>query len=327
MTAAPLVSVIIVSWNGRAYLADCLASLRKQTIGCHEVILVDNGSTDDSVALVRHHFPEVVLVQSTRNLGFVEGNLLGLRQARGEWIALLNNDTIADPGWLEALLAAAAPADVAGATGKVYALEDPSAVAFTLPLLNPLTGRARWTNADFPASDAHYLAGNNLVVKRQVLDEIGPLDADYRAYYEETDWCARMIRAGYRLVYTPDAAIKHKQLGSTRPEDNRYLMERNRLRFVLKNFDPAFLVLFLPLYVADLTRRLWRGRDESGVSLRTIIPRAIWWNVCHLPQTLRARWRDLGRLPRRRSYNRALLRYGSSVGNHRRPRGTVWASR
>lgn len=306
---ASLVSIVITNWNGRAYLGDCLASLRRQTYQQHEIIVVDNASTDDSVPFVREHFPEVVLVQSGRNRGFIGGNSLGVRVARGEWLALLNNDTIVDPGWLAALLDAARPPDVAGSTGKVYALDDPGRVAFTLPLLNPLTARARWTNADYPVSDVHYLAGNNLVVKRRVLDEVGFFDPGYDSYYEETDWCARMIRAGYRLVYTPHAIIRHKELGSTSLERNRYFMERNRLRFVLKNFDWPYLALFAPLYAADVARRMWRGRDEFDVRLRPIIPRAIWWNLRQLPRTLAARRRDLERLPRRRSYNRSLPYY------------------
>ena len=304
-----LVSIIVVNWNGRGYLPACLDSLREQTYRRHEVILVDNGSTDGSVALVREAYPEVILVQSPRNTGFIGGNALGLRVARGGWIALLNNDTVADVGWLAALLDAAQPADVAGTTGKVLALDDHERIAFTLPLIDPRTGRARWTAADHPPTEVHYLSGNNLVVKRAVLDEVGFLDPDYEAYYEETDWCARMIRAGYRLLYTPHACIRHKQLGSTSLERNRYLMERNRIRFVLKNFDPLALALFLPLYALNAARRLWRGHDEFGVAWRPLIPRAIGWNLRHLPGTLRARWRDLGRLRYRRPYNRSLARY------------------
>jgi GT2 family glycosyltransferase len=305
-----LVSIIVVNWNGRGYLPGCLEALRAQTYRRNEVILVDNGSTDGSVALVREAYPEVVLVQSPRNTGFIGGNLLGLRVARGGWIALLNNDTVAEPGWLAALIAAARPEDVAGATGKVLALDEPGRVVFTLPLLDPRTGRALWTNAEHPVTEVHYLSGNNLIVKRAVLDEVGFLDPEYEAYYEETDWCARMVRAGYRLLYTPQAVIRHKELGSTSLERNRYLMERNRVRFALKNFDPLALLIFLPLYALDVARRLWRGHDEAGVAWRPLIPRAIGWNLRHLPGTLRARWRDLGRIRYRRSYNRSLVRYG-----------------
>jgi GT2 family glycosyltransferase len=308
-TVQPSVSIIIVNWNGRDYLRPCLDSLRQQTYRAFEVILVDNGSTDDSIALIREEYPEVRLVQSAHNGGFIWGNELGLRVARGEWIALLNNDTVADPRWLAALLDAARPADVAGATGKVYALDDPGAVIFTLPLIDPLTARARWTNAAYPRGEVHYLSGNNLIVKRAVIEEVGFFDPAYYSYYEETDWCARMIRAGYRLIYTPDAAIRHKQLGSTSLETNRYYMERNRLRFALKNFDPAFLALFVPLYFADLLRRWWRGTDDFGVPMRPIFRMALGWNLRQLPDTILARRRDTARIRVRHSYNRSLARY------------------
>lgn len=308
-TVPPTVSIIIVNWNGRDYLRPCLDSLRQQTYRAFEVVLVDNGSTDDSIALIREEYPEVILVQSAHNGGFIWGNELGLRVARGEWIALLNNDTIADPHWLAALLDAARPADVAGATGKVYALDDPDAVIFTLPLIDPLTARARWTNADYPRGEVHYLSGNNLVVKRAVIEEVGFFDPAYYSYYEETDWCARMIRAGYRLIYTPDATIRHKQFGSTSLETNRYYMERNRLRFALKNFDPAFLALFFPLYLADLLRRWWRGTDEFGVAMRPILRLALGWNLRQLPDTILARRRDTARIHVRHSFNRSLARY------------------
>jgi GT2 family glycosyltransferase len=305
----PFVSVVVVTWNGRHYLDGCLGALRRQTHRHHEVVLVDNGSTDDSVEFVRERYPEVRLLQSERNLGFVGGNLLGLRQARGDWLALLNNDTVVEPDWLAALLDAARPSDVAGATGKVFALDEPERCIFTVPLIDRHTGRAIWTNAEFGVTEAHYLSGNNMLVKRRVLDEVGPLDPDYYSYYEETDWCARMIRAGYRLMYTPHARLRHKELGSTRLERHRYFMERNHLRFVLKNFDADFLARFLPLYLAQFARHYWRGDDGFGTPMRPIMRRALRWNLHHLGATLRARRRDLGRLPRHRSYNRSLPVY------------------
>lgn len=314
MSAPPLISVIIVNWNGRAYLDGCLRSLLAQSYPRFEVLLVDNESTDGSVAYVRRHFPAVRVVEAGRNLGFAGGNTLALDFARGELLAFLNNDTVCDREWLAALVAAVAPADVAGATGKVYALDEPERAIFTLPLIGRHSARARWTADDYPVSDVHYLSGNNMLIKRAVIEAVGPLDPDYGAYFEETDWCARMIIAGYRLVYTPHAQIRHKQLGSTSLEANRYFMERNRIRFALKNFDPPYLALFVPLYLAGAARQFWRGTDDFGVRMRPIIARAIWWNLRHLPRTLRCRRRDLGRIRRRRSYNRSLPRPGPGRG-------------
>lgn len=271
--------------------------------------MIDNASSDDSVAFVRQQFPEVRVIESSRNLGFVEGNNLGFTHATGDYIALLNNDTVTDPGWLRALVEAVQPPDVAGATGKVFSLDEPDKPIFTVPLINRYSARAIWTARDFATTDVHYLSGNNLLVKRAVIDEVGPLDRAYYSYFEETDWCARMIVAGYRVVFTPDAKVWHKELGSTSLDTNRYYMERNRVRFALKNFDRTYLALFVPLYAANAARRFVRGRDELGVPLRGIILRAIGWNIRHLGETLASRRRDYRRLGRRRSYNRSLARH------------------
>lgn len=308
MGSSRSVTVIVVNWNGKRYLEGCLESLRAQTHRDLDILLVDNASSDDSVAYVRERYPEVRIIESERNLGFVGGNNLGLAHATGTYVALLNNDTVTDPGWLEALLDAVQSDEVAGATGKVFSLDEPDRIVFTTPLINRYSARALWSAADVPQCDVHYLSGNNLLVKRSVIDEVGPLDPGYYSYFEETDWCARMIVAGYRVVFTPDAKVWHKELGSTSLDTNRYYMERNRVRFALKNFDRAYLALFAPLYLASAIRRFVRGRDEQEVPLRRIIVRAIGWNLRHLPETLASRRRDYRRLKRRRSYNRSLPR-------------------
>lgn len=304
-----LVTVIIVNWNGRHYLEGCLNSLRVQTYRDFDIVMVDNASSDGSAAFVRERFPEVRVIESKRNLGFARGNNLGLEYATGAYVALLNNDTVSDPGWLRALIDAVQSSDIAGATGAVFSLDEPHKRIFTLPLINRYSARALWTAAEYPLTDVHYLSGNNLLVKRSVIDEVGPLDAGYFSYFEETDWCARMIVAGYRVVFSPDAKVWHKELGSTNLATNRYYMERNRLRFALKNFDPSYVAVFLPYYLGDAARRFVAGRDESHVPMRGIILRAIGWNLRHLRATLASRRRDYGRVRRRRSYNRSLARH------------------
>ncbi len=108
MAGLPFVSVIVVNYNGRRFLADCLASLARQKYPRHrfEVIVVDNASTDDSLTLVRAEFPWVCVIESQKNLGFAGGNNLGIESARGEWIALLNNDAEADPNWITGAISA-----------------------------------------------------------------------------------------------------------------------------------------------------------------------------------------------------------------------------
>lgn len=121
---SPLVSVITVNYNGRDLLPPLLESLRHQTYSHHEVVVVDNGSTDGSVGLLRRRFPEVRVIEQARNLGFAEGNNCGIRAAEGELLALANNDTVADPGWLEALVRTALEDPLIAAVGsKILFLE------------------------------------------------------------------------------------------------------------------------------------------------------------------------------------------------------------
>ncbi|HEX5501718.1 MAG TPA: glycosyltransferase family 2 protein [Thermomicrobiales bacterium] len=301
-----MISAIVVNWNGCRYLDGCLRALLAQRYPAFEVLLVDNGSTDGSVDYVRAHFPRVGVIAAPTNLGFAAGNNLGFAQARGELLALVNNDTTCDPDWLAALARAVAPADVAAASGKFFALDDPTRVTCTLPLLNRYTASARWTVEDAPVRDVHYASGAGMLVKRAVVEQVGLLDPDYGAYYEETDWCARMIVAGYRVVYTPEATMRHQQGGSTSAATMRYYLERNRIRFALKNFDLPYLALFAPLYLAGVLRRARRGGGAGRGPARALVARAIWWNLRQLPRTLRARRRDRGHLPSHRSYNRSL---------------------
>src|SRR6266852_2795518 len=98
-----MLSVIVVNWNGKELLTNCIASLRAQTLPGIEVIVVDNGSTDGSAEFVRQNFPDFKLIQLNENRGFAGGNNAGIRQARGEWIALINNDAAAEPDWLQCL--------------------------------------------------------------------------------------------------------------------------------------------------------------------------------------------------------------------------------
>src|SRR5262245_16977218 len=121
----PRVSVVIPNWNGQQFLRVCLEALRRQSYRSYEVVLVDNASTDDSVAYVQTVYPEVRIECLAHNLGFAGGVNAGMRAAQGEYIALLNNDTEADPGWLEALVAALdAEPEIGFAASKMIAYHD-----------------------------------------------------------------------------------------------------------------------------------------------------------------------------------------------------------
>lgn len=303
----PQVSIIIVNWNGRQYLPGCLSGLRTQTFRDFEVILVDNGSTDGSVDLVQSEFPEVRVVTSPVNVGFARGNNIGFEHARGQYVALLNNDTEADAYWLQELVRVLESSEeIAGVCGTMHSLEHKERVIFTLTKIDPLSAAAYWINQASKQRDVDYLMGGGMVLRRSVLDRIGHLDGEYFAYYEETDWCARAIRAGYRLVYVPTAVFYHKERGTGADTFQYFMMWRNRIRFALKNFDGSYLLLF-PLFCAlDIGRHIVSNLRQSRSAFNLLILKAIWYNLLRLPGIVAARRRDLGRIGQRRSYNRSL---------------------
>ncbi|MCC6627763.1 MAG: glycosyltransferase family 2 protein, partial [Chloroflexi bacterium] len=195
-SAAPGVSIIVVTWNGRNVLAGCLAALAMQSYADVETIVVDNGSTDGTVAMVQSCYPGVRLIENVGNVGFAAANAQALPHCRGRYIALVNNDTEASPGWLAALVAALDQAPrAAGACGTVVRLGRTDEWLSTTPKIDPRAARAIWVAQPAPACCVDTLAGNSMLMRRAVIDQIGFLDPAYVAYYEETDWCARAIRA------------------------------------------------------------------------------------------------------------------------------------
>lgn len=303
----PFVSLIVLNWNGLRYLPGCFGSLCRQTYRHCEIIMVDNGSNDGSVEYVRGHFPEIRIIQNGRNLGFAAGNNVGIQQARGELIGLVNNDTEAASTWLEELVRAICTfPQAAGACGTICALGDPSRVIFTLNKIDPESGFAYWINQASPLRFVDYLAGNSMIVRRSVIDEIGLLDEAYFAYYEDTDWSARIIRAGYDLLYVPTAVIAHKEMGTSTPDWHYHLMIRNRLRFALKNFDWSYMARFLVSYARDLFREAASNRSAGLAHRNRLLWIAVLWNVRHIVSTLAARRADRRRMRMVRSYNRSL---------------------
>ena len=186
---APLVSVVIPNHNGRGVLARCLDSLRAQAFHDFEVIVVDNGSSDGSVAMVEEDYPEVTLVRSPVNLGFGAANNLGFERARGEYYALLNNDAVADPGWLEQLVSAArraAPTCGMWACKVLLAGED--AIIDTVGHLlygdglNVGRGRGERDVGQYEAEEeVLFPSGCAALLSSRMIQEIGGFDPDFFA--------------------------------------------------------------------------------------------------------------------------------------------------
>ena len=253
-TRFPLVSVVILSWNGRKYLENCLESVLKSDYPRFEVIVSDNGSTDGSIELVRRN-PRVILIENNQNLGFSRGNNRAIRAASGDIIILLNQDTYVDPNWIRNIVVPAS---------------DPCVGIVGCKLLYPHTNvvqsvgyRVHRSGYPLPEGAFHhdhgqdyeevtidYATGAALAVKRSVLERIGLLDAGYQAYYEETDLCFRARKEGFRIVIAPKAIVYHYGSISHGGSSFRkcYLNEKSRLRYLLKNYTLAEVALGLLVY-------------------------------------------------------------------------------
>jgi GT2 family glycosyltransferase len=224
-------SIVIVSYNTRALLEACLRSLRNVDLG-HEVIVVDNASTDGSAAAVRAHFPEVRLIESETNRGFAGGNNLAFPHCRGRYVMLLNADTEVQPGALDALVAFLDAHPQVGAAGPRLLNPDgslqPSGFpfpTFTTAALGLLLRRQPAARRQLvpPASagsgegesERHdWLTGACLVVRREVVDQVGALDEGFFFEAEDVDWCRRIRAAGWEICLVPAARVMHVRAAS-----------------------------------------------------------------------------------------------------------------
>jgi GT2 family glycosyltransferase len=275
--SGPSVAVVVLNWNGKEYLTDCLASLRQQTYpGPRQLVVVDNGSEDGSASFVQGAFPEVRVIRSAVNLGFSAGNNLAARQLDTELVAFLNNDTRADPRWLEELVIAVTGApDVACAGGKILSWDggrlDFGGGGATLTGFGLQLGFGEPATDGDSDKDMLFACGGSMIVKRRPYLEVGGLDDDYFLFYEDVDLGWRFWLAGHRVRYAPRSVVYHRHHGATRRWDERrlaVLYERNALYTIYKNYDDEHLTRVLP---AALLLAAERAAVLAGVS-RSPVP-------------------------------------------------------
>jgi GT2 family glycosyltransferase len=274
----PTVSAIVVNWNGADCLEACLASLLAQTWLALEVIVVDNGSTDGSRELLRSRYrSRITLIESPVNLGFAGGNNLGIRAARGAYVALLNNDAVAHPGWIAALVRAAeADPRVGMCASKVLVLGadgliDSAGLLMSADGIGRGRGRLeRDGEAYARAEEALIPSGCAALYRRTMLDEIGLFDEDFFAYCEDSDLGLRGRLAGWTCRYVPEAVVHHAYSRSTAPYSTfkAFHVERNRCWVVLKCFPAGAIVTSVPYTLARYALQLWGVVTRRGAAGR-----------------------------------------------------------
>ena len=246
---------MIVNWNRKDLLRACLHSLRQQENVTFETIVVDNGSADGSPEMAEEEFGAFV-IRNRENRGFCAANNQGIAAARGEFVALLNNDAEAEPGWLAALKSACGSApDVGMAASKILEWEDPRRIDKVGHLIFPDgqnrgRGTGEWDHGQYDRQeDVLWPDGCAAMYRKKMLDAIGGFDEDFFAYGDDAELGLRARIAGWRAVYTPAAVVRHHR-GSTlgRSSARRLeLIERNRVLLACKLF-PWSLLWLNPFY-------------------------------------------------------------------------------
>jgi hypothetical protein len=275
----PLVSIVILNWNGKSFLEECLRSVFGQDGGPFEVLLVDNGSTDGSATFVRERFPSVVVIEAGTNLGFAGGSNLGVRRAKGDLVVLLNNDTVVQPAWLAALR---------------RAMDDPDAVLLSSRVITegiPDRYYERNGSVNFVGhnimrvfsrrENLFFCTGASLAFRKNVFGE--PFDPEFFLYSEDVYLGLRARFMGYRPRHVDDSAVHHRG-GVTSASRPRTLItmyqERNRLLNLLLFFSFWTNVRILPIFAAHAVAKVGLALVGRRYSLWGLL-RAYAWPLFH----------------------------------------------
>lgn len=284
----PCVSVIILNWNNAPDTLECIDSVVSLDYPNFTIVVVDNGSTDGSVSVVKARFPEITVLENNDNLGYAEGNNIGIRYALehgADYALVLNNDTVVDSKMLMELVAVARSVPLAGMVGpKVCCLEQPNTIMAAGSKIDWKRGiishldmgqrESELSREEATPRKADFLIGCCYLASRQMIERVGILDARFYLNFEDIDWCIRVARAGFRVLYAPKAKIWHRvsaTLGLGSPA-NTYYMTRNALLF-FRIHAPGIWKFLAPLKIMLRTLRTigaWtlKSKYRTGVFRR-----------------------------------------------------------
>ncbi len=253
----PLVSIIILNFNGKDLLRNCLSSVSKTSYSNYEVIIVDNGSTDGSCSMVEHEFPSFHLIKNSHNYGYSKGNNLGILHSQGIFVAILNNDTTVHAKWLSEL--------VKEAVLSPMCFYQPKILFAGTNRINSAGNLIQLFGFAFPRGlgevdigqysdkcEISYASGACVFGSRALIDEVGLFDQGFFTFYEDVNLGWRTLMHGYKTVYLPSAIIYHKWGGSwgqVLSNEKFFLIERSRIASSFRNYSLNSLIISFPALV------------------------------------------------------------------------------
>jgi GT2 family glycosyltransferase len=282
-----VVSVIILNYNGKEYIEECIDSILRQTCKDREIIVVDNGSTDGSLAIIKEKFAgRIRLIENKDNLGFAGGNNVGISSARGSYIALLNNDAVPDVNWLSELVGAArkSDSDFGMWASKILFYDDRKIIDTAGHLiyrdgLNRGRGKGELDRGQYDREEEVFFpSGCAALYSKSMLGRIGLFDTDFFAYGDDTDVGLKARIAGWKCLYVPAAIVYHRSSATTGRYSplKAYLVERNRLWILIKYF-PVRYILLSPLYtVTRLVLQAYGAMTGIGAAGRFTEQYSLW---------------------------------------------------
>jgi len=302
VVANPLVSVIILNHNGRDLLPDCIESLKRQTYKPLEIILVDNGSTDNSLPYIEKNFPDVKILKLEGNYGFSGGNNKGVEISKGEYILLLNNDTITTPDLIGKLVSHAQSSGCKAVAPKILMHPSKSIINGVGVCMNRLgfawdrgIGEKDVGRYDEETDKVFGVSGGCMLFDRDVLKDTELFDERYWMYYEDVDFSWRLRLLNYKSETLPSAIVYHKFRMSMEKRSKGELLfhqEKNRICNLIKNYSFGNMIkYFFSAFFFDSKRgviALLRG-GESARSEALQRFKAYLWNLCNIVETLKRR--------------------------------------
>jgi GT2 family glycosyltransferase len=288
----PLVSLITVNYNGLIYTRAFLKSLEKVTYPNYEVWVVDNASSE-SIAPLQQEFPQVKFILSKENLGFAGGNNLAIQEANGKYYFLLNNDTEPEPHFLEPIvqLMESNP-NIGVASSKLKYFNQPDTLQFAGSKgINMYTGRGfsiGYMDKDKEQYHQNYRSelahGAAMLISKAALEKIGLMAELYFLYYEETDFCERVKRAGFEIWYCGGSVVLHKESMSVGKESalKTYYLTRNRLIYTRRNakgFQKLAALLFF--FIFSFPKGIFKYLIRKDFILLRAFVKGVSWNFTH----------------------------------------------